>query len=157
MRHLLSLAIVLALAGCASNTEKAAAPAEATTLPFPKAIYVYDFAVAPAPVPSGTVAAGQLSGAVDDPAKTEQRDKLEGQIADQLASDLVAELTKLGLPAVRWRGTLPLNDDAYVLEGQFLTIGDTGAPDQKIVGLGLGGAELRVLAQAYRLQGRQKV
>jgi hypothetical protein len=159
MRHLLPLAaiLVLMLAGCETTTKEAAPPpVQELSFNYPKAIYVYDFAVAPSQVSYASVAAPRFSGATDDPDKTEERDTLERQIADAVATQLVARLQELGLPAVRWRGAVPLNEDAYIVEGQFLTIGSNGVPDQKIVGFALGGGELRVLAQAYRVAGKQR-
>ena len=158
MRHLLPLAAILALmiAGCETTKEAAPPPAQELSFTYPKAIYVYDFAVAPSQISYASAAAARFSGATDDPDRTEQRDALEGQIADALATQLVAKLQELGLPAVRWRGAVPLNEDAYVVEGQFLTVGSNGVPEQKIVGFALGGGELRVLSQAYRVDGRQR-
>src|SRR4051812_17325111 len=124
MRRLMPLAAVLTLllAGCAStNTEVTKQRTQDTKLPYPKAIYVYDFAVAPGEGPHDSTAFARLSGAVDDPNENAKREMLEHQIADVLAAKLVADLQKLGLPAVRWRGTPPKNDDAYTIEGQFLT------------------------------------
>lgn len=159
MRLLLPFAAILTLflVGC-EMTKKEAAPPPAQELSFnyPNAIYVYDFAVAPAEVSYASVAASRFGGATDDPDKTEKRDALERDIADAVATQLVAKLQELGLPAVRWRGTPPLNEDSYVIEGQFLTLGSNGVPDQKIVGFALGGGELRVLAQAYRVDGKQR-
>ena len=94
------------------------------------------------------------AGAVDDPQENAKREALEHKIADALSSKLVAELQKAGLPAVRWTGTPPKNKDAYILEGQFLTNDESSG--QKIVGLALGGTELRVLAQLYHLEDGQK-
>ena len=158
MRQLLPIAAVLTfmLAGCETTNKEAAPPPEELSFSYPKAIYVYDFAVAPAEVSYASVAAPRLSGATDDPGKTEKRDALERDIADAVATQLVLKLQELGLPAVRWRGTPPLNEDSYIIEGQFLTIGGNGMPDQKIVGFALGGGELRVLAQAYRVDGKQR-
>ena len=160
MRQLMPLAaILLLLAGCAStDTEVTKERVEDTKLPYPKAIYVYDFAVAPAEVAYGSAAAPRLAGAVDDPNETPKRDQLEHQVADVLASKLVAKLQELGLPAVRWRGTPPKNDDAYTIEGQFLTIDEGNAAAQLIIGFGAGGTEVRVLVQAYHLDnGRKKL
>lgn len=159
MRQLFPFAAILTLllAGCAStDAEVTKTRAEDSRLPYPQAIYVYNFAVSPAEVPSSSVAAPRLSGAVDDPERTEKRDKLEHQIADVVAAKVVEELQELGLPAVRWRGTPPLNHNAYTLEGQFLTIDEGNALSRMIVGFGVGGTELRVLVQAYHLQGRSK-
>ena len=158
MRQLLPFAAILTLflVGCETTKKEAAPPPEELSFNYPKAIYVYDFAVAPAEVSYASVAAPRLSGATDDPDKNEKRDALEHQIADAVATQLVAKLQELGLPAVRWRGTPPLNEDAYVIEGQFLTVGSNGVPDQKIVGFALGGGELRAMAQAYRVDGKQR-
>ena len=46
-------------------------------------------------MPSGSVAAPRLSGAVDDPNHTPKRDKLEHQIADVVATKVVEELPGL--------------------------------------------------------------
>lgn len=158
MRQLFPLAaILILLAGCGSTDTEVAKPrTEDTKLPFPKAIYVYDFAVATAEVAYGSTAAPRLSGAVDDPNETPKRDKLEHEIADVLATKLVAELQGLGLPAVRWRGTPPKNNDAYMIEGQFLTIDEGNVAAQLIIGFGVGGSEVRVLTQAYHLDNGAK-
>jgi hypothetical protein len=158
---MLPLAAILALflAGCAStDAEVTTERADDSRLPYPKAIYVYDFAVAPSEVPYGSTAAPRLSGAVDDPNHTPKRDQLEHQIAAIVATKVVAELQELGLPAVRWHGTPPKNDDAYTLEGQFLTIDEGNAVTSTIIGFGVGGTEVRVLVQAYHLdKGRKEL
>lgn len=159
MRQLIPFAAVLALllAGCAStDAEVTQHRVEDSKLPYPKAIYVYDFAVSPSEVSYGSVAAPRLTGAVDDPSATEKRTELEHEIANVLANRLVAELQGLGLPAVRWRGTPPKNDDAYTLEGQFLTIDEGNAAANLIIGFGVGGTEVRVLVQAYHLDDGRK-
>jgi hypothetical protein len=159
MRRLMPLAAILTLllAGCAStDSEVTKERTEDTKLPYPKAIYVYDFAVAPNEVPYGSAASSRLSGAVDDPNENAKRAQLEHQIADVLATKLVADLQKLGLPAVRWRGTPPKNDDGYTIEGQFLTIDQGNAAAQLIIGFGAGGTEVRVLTQAYHLDNGRK-
>jgi hypothetical protein len=159
MRQLIPFAAVLALllAGCAStDAEVTQQRAEDTKLPYPKAIYVYDFAVSPSEVSSSSVAAPRLSGAVEDPNQTDKRNKLEHEVAEIVAAKLVAELQELGLPAVRWRGTPPKNDDAYTLEGQFVTINEGNELESLIIGFGVGGTEVRVMVQAYHLDKGRK-
>jgi hypothetical protein len=157
MRYSLPLAAVatLLLAGCGLiQMDAAKPPVEDASMPFPQSIYVYDFAVSPAGVSHDSAASAQLAGAVDGPDETSKRQALERKIADTLSRELVAELRKAGLPAVRWAGTPPKNKDAYIIEGQFLTRDESSG--QKIVGFALGGTELRVLAQVYRLSNGEK-
>jgi Domain of unknown function (DUF4410) len=125
-------------------------------LPYPSRILVYDFAVSPSEVPSDSVAAGRLSGAADDPQSNPQRQQLEHQIADVVANRVVAELQELDLPATRWRGPPPAGNNIYTLEGQFLTIDEGNAMQRMIIGFGVGGTELRVLVQAYRVDAGRK-
>jgi len=157
MRRLTPLAAVLSLllTGCALvDSGPATKPVDDGKMAYPQSIYVYDFAVSPAEVSAGSAAATQLEGAVDDPQTNAKRAALEQKIADTLSTKLVAQLQKAGLPAVRWAGTPPKNNDAYVLEGQFLA-GDA-ARGQKVIGLALGGTDLKVLAQLYHLEDGQK-
>ena len=125
-------------------------------LPYPSRILVYDFAVSPSEVSSDSVAAGRLSSAGDDPQSNAQRQQLEHQIADVVANRVVAELQELDLPAMRWRGPAPAGNNIYTLEGQFLTIDEGNAMQRMIIGFGVGGTELRVLVQAYRINAGRK-
>lgn len=147
--------LTLLLTGCALvDSGPATKPVKDGKMAYPQSIYVYDFAVSPGEIPADSAAATQFEGATDDPQTNAKRAALEHKIADALSTKLVAQLQKAGLPAVRWAGTPPKNKDAYVLEGQFLT-GDE-ASGQKVVGLALGGTDLKVLAQLYRLEDGQK-
>jgi hypothetical protein len=157
MRRSLPLAAVLTLllTGCAlTGSGPATKPVEDGKMPYPQSIYVYDFAVAPKDVPAGSAAAAQLAGGIDDPKTTAKREALEAKIADALSTKLVAQLQKAGLPAVRWAGTPPKNKDAYILEGQFLTSDESSG--QQVIGLTLGGTDLKVLAQLYHVEDGQK-
>lgn len=159
MRQLIPFAAILTLllAGCASTgAEITKQRSDSGKLPYPQAIYVYDFAVAPADVAAGSAAAPQLAGAIDDPERNAEREALERQIAAVLSTRVVAELQELGLPAVRWRGMPPKNENSYTLEGQFLTLDEGSALKRMIIGFGAGGTELRVLVQAYHVQSGHK-
>src|SRR5262245_19969924 len=153
---LFACALVLPVAACTSITggsKDTLPPPGQAAFPYPQAIYVYDFAVAPAEITTSGSASAQLTGATDDPNQNEKRNAVEHQVAGELASKLVAELNEMGLPAVRWRGTVPKNEDAYAIVGQFLTM-DGGS--QPIVGFGASGTELKVLVQAYRVDGGRR-
>ena len=154
---LFACAIAASITACTtSGTKDTPPPISGPAFPYPQAIYVYDFAVSPAEVTTSGSVAARLNGATDDPNQNEKRNAVERQVAGELASKLVAELTEMGLPAVRWRGTPPKNIDAYAIVGQFLTVDDSSQPGQTIVGFGAAGTELRVLVQAYRVDGGRR-
>jgi Domain of unknown function (DUF4410) len=151
---LFACAIALPVAACnALGSKETPPPLSQPAFPYPQAIYVYDFAVAPAEITTSGSTSAQLTGATDDPNQNEKRNAVEHQVAGELASQLVAELHEMGLPAVRWRGTIPKNEDAYAIVGQFLTLDESNQP---IVGFGASGTELKVLVQAYRVDGGRR-
>ena len=128
-----------------------------TKLPYPERILVYDFAVRSSEIPPDSPAVDTLSAAIDDPHNTPQQLALAHEIAGVLAEELVDELKALGLPAMRWSGPAPQMTNGYSIEGEFLTIDEGSALARMIVGFGVGGSELRVLAQAYHITPTAKV
>ena len=152
-------AMMLLLNACGSSTD-----AEITKerdddddeLPYPSRVLVYDFAVSPSEVSADSAAAGRLSSAGDDPQSNPERQQLEHQIADIVANRVVAELQELDLPATRWRGPAPAGNNIYTFEGQFLTIDEGNAMQRMIIGFRVGGTELRVMVQAYRVNAGRK-
>jgi hypothetical protein len=158
LRATLAICGLLLLSACGSTDAEVTQERDDDDdeLPYPSRILVYDFAVAPSEVSSDSVAAGRLSGATDDPQSNPQRQSLEHQIADVVANRVVADLQELDLPAMRWRGPPPAGNNIYTLEGQFLTIDEGNAMQRMIIGFGVGGTELRVLVQAYRVNAGRK-
>jgi hypothetical protein len=158
MMRRLTIAILATLLGACSSTSSDVTQerAEDTRLPYPQQIYVYDFATSPSELPPGSAGLAQLNGAIDDPDRNPERDALERQIATALSTRLVNELQALGLPAVRWRGAVPKNENSYALVGEFLTIDEGSALGRTIIGFGVGGSEVRVLVQAYHVQGSKR-
>jgi hypothetical protein len=155
-RATLAICGLMLLSACGSTDAEVVKRDNDNGLPYPSRILVYDFATSPAEVSLDSVAADRLSGAGDDPQSTPQRQQLEHQIADVVANRVVAELQELDLPAMRWRGPPPVGNDIYTFEGQFLTIDEGNATQPTIIGFGVGGTELRVLVQAYRVNAGRK-
>lgn len=156
-RIAIGLAVALALAGCAStDAEVTQSNAANARLPYPSQILVYDFAISPSEVSPDSVAAGQLSGAGDDPNESAEREYLERQVAAIVADRVAAELRELGLPATRWRGAPPAGNNLYAIEGQFITIDEGSAFKRMIIGFGSGGTEVRTMVQAYYISGGRK-
>jgi hypothetical protein len=157
MRKTLFALMAALLAACSStDAEVTQTRDDDAPLPYPQQIYVYDFATSPSELPPGAAGMAQLNGAVDDPERNPEREALERQIATALSTRLVAELQALGLPAVRWRGAVPKNENSYALVGEFLTIDEGSQLGRMIIGFGVGGSEVRVLVQAYHVQGSSR-
>jgi len=154
----LTIALLAALLGACSSTSSDVTQerADNAPLPYPEQIYVYDFAVAPSELQPGAVGRAELDGAIDDPDSNPQRAELEHQIARVLSTRLVNELQALGLPAVRWRGLVPKNQNSYALVGEFLTIDAGSELGRMIIGFGVGGSEVQVMVQAYHVQGSKQ-
>lgn len=146
------LAFVLLCGGCASTSTNYVQSADKSTkLPYPEKILVYDFAVTASEIPPDSAATDTLAVAIDDPHTTPERQALAHQLSGLLAEDLVERLQALGLPAQRWSGPAPQMTNGYTIEGQFLTIDEGNPLGRMIVGFGVGGTELKVLAQAYHI------
>lgn len=157
MRRIMFALAAALLAACSStSSEVTQERSDDTPLPYPQQIYVYDFATSPGELPPGAAGMAQLNGAVDDPDSNPERAALEHQIAAALSTRLVGELQALGLPAVRWRGPVPKNENSYALVGEFLTIDEGSQLGRMVIGFGVGGSEVRVLVQAYHVQGSNR-
>ena len=136
------LAGALFASGCASATT-----AVQTNGPLPQlhadVIYVYAFDAAADQVQldnSGmmqklkTMASGETSA--------QQQQQAALQTRERLADQLVSELQKMGLPAVRMDGPAPAGRDALIVEGRIDTI-DAGSHRRRmLIGLGAGKSEV---------------
>lgn len=154
MTHLRMAIAALALlcSACGStSTDYVQKAHEDTKLPYPERILVYDFAVTTSEIPADSAAVDTLAVAIDSPNTTPEKLALAHQIAGVLAQDLVNQLKELGLPAQRWSGPPPQMKNGYAIIGQFLTIDEGSRMGRMIIGFGVGGTELKVLAQAYHL------
>ncbi|MDY0881498.1 DUF4410 domain-containing protein [Dongia soli] len=154
MTHIRMAIVALAFlcSACGStSTDYVQKAATDTKLPYPQRILVYDFAVTTSEIPADNAAVDTLSVAIDNPHSTPENLALAHQIAGVLAQELVTQLKDLGLPAQRWSGPPPKMENGYAIMGQFLTIDEGNRLGRMIIGFGVGGTELKVLAQAYRI------
>lgn len=154
MTHVRLAIVVLAFlcSACASTSTDYVQKADKDTkLPYPERILVYDFAVTTSEIPADSSAVDTLAVAIDNPNSTPEKLALAHQIAGVLAQDLVNQLKDLGLPAERWSGPPPALKNGYTIVGQFLTIDEGSRIGRMIIGFGVGGTELKVLAQAYHI------
>jgi hypothetical protein len=135
------LAGSLFASGCASaaNALQSAAP-----LPQVRAdvIYVSAFEISPDLVKLDSGMAQQLKMMASGESSAQQQQKMAQAAREKLADNIVAQLKKMGLPAVRVDGPVPADRNAIVVEGRIDSI-DAGSRRRRIlIGLGAGKSEV---------------
>jgi hypothetical protein len=143
------LPLVLWAAGCASTkvTERAVFVSE--QLPRPSHIWVYDFATTAADVPANSKLAREF--AVETVPQTAKQIALGRHLGSEIAADLVQRIQKMGLPAAHATGgeTIGVND--LVIRGYLVSIRKGNAAARIVVGLGIGGSQLRTLVEGFQM------
>jgi hypothetical protein len=118
----------------------------------PQHIIVYDFAATPDGVPQDSAVASQLS----EPETPPTPEQLEAgrKLGESVAKELVAEIQKMGLPAVRAadQPTGELGD--LVFRGYFLSVDEGSAVERIVIGFGSGSASLKTFVEAYLMTER---
>jgi Domain of unknown function (DUF4410) len=142
------LLAVMVVAGCASTDVTERQRYEDAQLARPDRIIVHDFTANPAEVPSESAFAAEMAGA---PTPTAQQIELGRELGAQVATDLVAELRDMGLPAVRAAGQPPPRPDDIVLRGYFVSVDEGRVGRRVLVGFGSGAAELTTTVEAYQM------
>jgi hypothetical protein len=136
------------VAGCASTAVTERQRYEGEKLARPDRIIVHDFTANPAEVPPESAFATELAGA---PAPTPEQLEVGRRLGAQVARELVAELRRIGLPAVPAEGGPPPRPDDIVLRGYFLSVDEGRAGSRVLVGFGAGAAELTTAVEAYQV------
>jgi hypothetical protein len=142
------LIMLAAAAGCASTTVSNRQSVPSGYLPRPAQIWVYDFAATPADVPAESSLANQ--GADTAPQTAEQIN--EGRkLASQIASELVAQIQGMGLPAANGSAaTRPqLND--IVIEGAIVSVQEGSAAKRVAIGFSSGQSEMKVAVEGLQM------
>src|SRR5262245_35639262 len=149
-------ALVLA-AGCASTKVSDSQQDFTGKLPRPGRIWVYDFVAHPAEVPADSMLAGESD--VDLTPPTAEQAAEGRKLGAQIATELVAQISGMGMPAAHaMPGTKPqLND--LVIRGYLLSIKEGSAAKRVVIGFGSGSSELRTLVEGFQVtaQGQRKL
>lgn len=141
------LFILAVLAGCASAKVVSQQPYEGPRIARPERIIVHDFAATPADVPAGSAIVSEYS-ASSTPMTPEQVATAR-KLGAEVAKDLVAEIQKMGLPAVRAAGQPPPRVGDLVIMGYFVTVQQGSAAERVLVGFGAGDADLKTVVEGY--------
>src|SRR3954452_15366904 len=143
------LGVLLFLAACASTEVTSRQEYQGAKLARPGRILVEDFAATPSEVPAGSALAGQVAAPAAPP--TTAQLNVARQLAVQVATELVADLKAMGLPAVRAADQTPPQSDDVVLRGYFVTVDEGSAEKRLLVGFGAGAAELETVVEGYQM------
>jgi hypothetical protein len=147
----------LVAAGCASTKVTNRQELVSDILPRPAHIWVYDFAATPADVPADSVLAGEPN--LDTTPQTAEQIAEGRKLGSQIATELVAQIRALGMPAEQaGPGTKPqLND--LVLRGYLLSIKEGSAAKRVAIGFGSGASQLRTMVEGFQVtaQGQRKL
>jgi uncharacterized protein DUF4410 len=149
--------VLLVSAGCASTEVTDRETYSGAKLARPDRIIVYDFAVTPNEVPPGSTLSAAPPEATTP--QTEQDIEEGRKLAAEVATQLVADLQAMGLPAVRAEGQPPPKVNDIVIKGSFVTVQEGSTGKRLLIGFGSGGAELETVVEGYQMtpQGLRKL
>ncbi len=142
------LIVVGSLVGC-GRTEVRTLVTYPGELPKPDRVLVYDFALKPDDVSLDGAIGKRLVHLLDGESKTEEELKVGKAVANALSEKLVMEIRDLGLPTERATGASPLSGNTLLIKGQFLSIDQGNRLRRLVIGLGVGGTEVKTLVQVY--------
>jgi hypothetical protein len=108
---------------------------------------VHDFAATPADIPACSASAGRY--AQTDMPQTPEVVQIGHQLGAQVADNLVTEIQKIGLPAVRPEGQPMPQVNDIVLTGYFESIDEGSAVKRVTLGFGSGSAALQTRVEGY--------
>lgn len=151
------LLVVLFAAGCASTKVSNREQLVTGHIPQPGNIWVYDFVATAADVPTNSALAGESD--VDTTPQTAEEIAEGKKLGDQIAKELVADITGMGMPAtVATAETKPQIND-IVIRGYLLSVKEGSAAKRVVVGFGSGASGLSTLVEGYQMtaQGLRKL
>jgi hypothetical protein len=119
------------------------------SLPQPGQIWVYNFAATPADIPANSALAGQPD--LDTTPQTADQIAEGKKLGAEMATELVADIRKLGMPAVQaTTETKPqLND--LVLRGYIISIKEGDAKKRFGIGFGEGASEMKTAVEGFQM------
>jgi hypothetical protein len=149
------LLVGLLATGCASTRISNQQEVAFGKLSRPDHLWVYDFAATAADVPTDSPLAGQASST----SQTAAHIATGRQLGAQIASELAAQISGMGLPAVRAAaGTIPKVND-LVIRGSLLSVNAGNEAERLTIGMGAGASELKTAVEVYQMtpQGLRKL
>jgi|SRR5690349_3463199 len=143
------LSALVVVAGCASTNVAEQTPMAREAVARPARIWVYDFVATANDIPADSA----IKGGVSAPTKPQTPEQVETarRLGALIAKELVADIQKMGLPAVQaGPGSSPQVGDG-VIRGYLISVEGGSAAKRYIIGFGSGKAELDTVVEGYRM------
>ena len=156
-RYVFCVLALAVAAGCASTKVVGREEYRGGKIPRPAHIWVYDFAATPAEVPTESALSGEYSEHTTP--QTPEQVATGHQLGNTIATQLVQEISDMGLPAERASNfTMPQIND-LVIKGYLLSIDEGSAIKRVTIGFGYGGSQLTTAAEGFQMtaQGLRKL
>ncbi|MGR9071442.1 MAG: DUF4410 domain-containing protein [Gammaproteobacteria bacterium] len=146
------IALTVLISGCATTNVTNREEYTGEKLARPDRIIVYDFAATPGDLPDWSEAASRyaLNGAPQSAEEIEMGRKLGSEVA----SELVAKIREMGLPAMRAADGATAQVGDIVIMGYFESIDEGSAVKRVALGFGSGAADLKTLVEGYLMTDR---
>lgn len=145
-----ALLLSLAAVGCARTTAVPQSETSRTGLPQPGRVLVYNFAVTPDEVTTNQSIIAREIAAAEGTNQSQEAIQIGRQVADALASQLVTDLGKAGLNAVRANAGTPIDDTDVLVVGHFLDVNEGNRLRRMVIGFGVGATTLDAEVYVYQ-------
>jgi hypothetical protein len=118
----------------------------------PDHIYVYDFAATPADIAGDPAAAAQYAA----PATPQTPKEIEAghKLGAQVATELVADIQGMGLPAERATAQTAPSVGDILIKGYFASVEEGSMGKRLVLGFGSGAADLKTDVVVYQMTGQ---
>jgi hypothetical protein len=145
-----SLIALLVLAGCASSDVTARRSYVGDEeIARPGHIIVHSFAATPGDIPADATIAGQYDRRATP--QSAQEVAVGRKLGDQVATRLVDEILKMGLPAERAGSGPPPQLGDLIIKGEFVSIDEGSRLKRMLIGFGASAAELKTFVEGYQV------
>ena len=154
-RFVLSLFALVGVAGCASTEVSDRQVLVTGKIPRPDHIWVYDFVATAADLPADSAIVRDSAGTP----QTAEQIATGRRLGAQIATQLVAEIRGMGLPAERASSGTRAQINDIVIRGYLASIQEGSAAKRVAIGFSEGASELRTVVEGYQMtaQGLRKL
>jgi len=137
------------LAGCASTKITDQQPLVTGPIPKPGNILVYNFAASAAELPAESTLADQPD--LDTTPQTAEQIAEGQKLGAQIATELVAKIQAMGMPAQVASAQTPVQLNDLVIHGYLVSINQGSEAKRVAIGFGAGASDLKTAVEGFQM------